>query len=167
MRFGFARGASLQLDELRPASRPDCEDATIVVIAREQVRRIIGTLSSCRGSIPPMEVDRRGKSDEWRGRGWVGDVVVVASGADRWSATVQIRLANDHLFPAAVSIQSEPLDREDMRNFLLAVSNGGFYPAECATSAIPDACAACRQIRANRERWHETGRDLHRIFMAP
>ena len=167
MRFGFARNASLQLGEVRPASRPDCEDATIVAMAREHVRRTIGTISSCNGGMPPMEVDKRSKSDTWHGRGWVGDVVVVASGADRWSATVQLSLADYHPFSAAVSIQSVPLDREDMRNFLLAVSNGGFYPADCTTSAMPDACTACRQIRTNRERWHDIGRDLHRMFIAP
>jgi len=164
LRFEFAKGASFELSATRPGPRADCEDATIVAKGREHATREIGAMSSCRSEVPVQDDERGAKTDRWYGRGWVGDVAIKPSGMQHWAAIVRIRLF-DHPFPSAVSIQTKPLAREDMRSFLLALSNGGFYPADCATSMVQGACDPCREIQANRERWHNSGQDLLQSFM--
>lgn len=129
LRFGFAKGSSFELTNPRAGQRSDCEDATIV--AKGLSPRTIGTLSSCKGDLPEVEAEDGAKTDHWTARGWVGDVSVGAVGRERWTARAHLRLF-EQPFPAAVSVQSEPLAREDMRVFLAAFSNGGFYPADCA-----------------------------------
>ena len=163
MHFDFARGSSFALSKVRPATRPDCEDASVFVKDGASVGRTIGVISSCSGDVPRRESEEGGKDDRWHGRGWMGDVVVEAFDLHRWVAKLHIHFFG-HRFPSFVTIQSEPLHREDMRSFLLAASNGGFYPADCKASVVPGACDPCREIRANRQRWHDPRQDLLRLF---
>jgi hypothetical protein len=163
MRFEFAKGSSFDITNPRLGQQSDCEDATIVVKGESPSTRVIGAVSSCKGGLPEDQAQDGDKTDHWTGRGWVGDVTIKAAGPERWAATARLRLF-DHPFPSAVSIRSEPLARDDMRAFLLALSNGSFYPADCATSAVAGACDRCREIRANRERWHDPSQDLVRVF---
>jgi hypothetical protein len=165
MRFDFAKGSSFDLTNPRSGQRSDCENATMVARGESRSTRVIGTLSACQGDLPPAEDEAGAKTDRWIGRGWVGDIAVKAAGQERWAATARLRLF-DHPYPSAVSIRSEPLARDDMRAFLLALSNGSFYPADCATSAVVGAREPCREIRANRERWHDPSQDLVRVFTA-
>jgi hypothetical protein len=65
-----------------------------------------------------------------------------------------------------LTLQTEPLDREAMRAFLLALSNGGFYPADCVISVLPGACDPCAEIQAHRDRWHDPTQDLVHLLTA-
>jgi hypothetical protein len=163
LRFGFAKGSAFELTNLRRGQRPDCDEATIVV--KGPGARTIGTLSSCNRELPRFEAEDGAKAEDWKARGWHGEASVKAADREFWRSRAQLRPFVGR-FPLSVSLQTEPLDREAMRAFLLALSNGGFYPADCTTSVVPGACDPCAEIQANRDRWHDPTQDLLRLLTA-
>jgi hypothetical protein len=169
LRFALARGSSFELTKVRPSPRDGCEEATVFVRGGEKGRRIIALISSCKRDGSGEDAMEGGKSDTWKGRGWDGEVTVQAFDPRRWVAKIHIQFLGPDL-PRVVSVvtfHSEPLTRDELRSFLLAVLNGGIYQGDCQQSMIPGACQPFEEIRANRKRWSEPGQDLVRWFLLP